>query len=196
MSDIYLEKGIKPIDFEDQLQTIKKPDFRVVFTVMPSWNDYMGMSRRPMVASGLVKTWRKKGFQKAIEAARLLNLPIQEWIEHGLSEKGNPIQIKHQTIKPVLLERASLIVRYWRPTWNVYDSFSPMIKPIVDGFVDAGVIAKDNFQFIPDYSVQFMGVDTSLQLSAIATAERKTIKQFQKKSLLTPARYWCDFYSV
>lgn len=173
------------------------PDLRIEFDYLLSWNDFLGISRHPGAAQGMVATWRKKGHDKAIFYGERAGATVNRWVEHGLSEKGNPTRTKHETIAPVFFDvpvRLELI--YWRATAARYDNFSPFVKPIVDGFVDAGLLVDDSYKYVPAFVVLAMGVDPSLKPSKEAQAARKIKRAGRKTSLPMPGRYYFDFYRL
>jgi len=178
-------------------QQVLMPNLRVEFLVMPSWNQYIALSQYPTTAQAMVKKWREAGARKGLYFAERAGWKVNEWTEHGFTERGNPTATVHRKIDPpIFSEDVKIVLRFWRPNWGHYDVFTPFAKPIVDGFKDAGIIIEDNCERLPSFSVQFMGVDPKLKLSKEAKEARK-IKKLTRKGALDPlpARYWFDFYT-
>ena len=184
------------IDREKQLRMIPTPALRIVFKVIPSWNELLAASNYPRAAQGMVKKWRKKGFDQALFYAERAGWHISKTVEYGLSEKGRETKTVTKKIDPpIFTEDVKIILRFWRPSWRHYDVFNPFAKPIIDGFVDAGVLLEDDCERVPMFTTQFMGVDPSLKLSAEALAARKVRKLGRKVSEPLPALFWFDFYA-
>lgn len=175
------------------------PDLRIKFDVLPSWNDFLGIARHAGAAQGMMATWRKKGMKAALAQSSAYGAVIDRWTESNVSEKGRITEVAKALIRPRFFldsERVRLELHYWRATYARYDNFSPLVKPIIDGFVDAGVIIDDSYDHIPEYSVKFEGVDSSLKPSPEARAARKVKALGRKKSQPMPARYHFDFYRL
>jgi len=149
-----------------------------------------------MSASFLAK-WRKLGEEHAIRAAQQQSFGIFRWQEFETQKSGRLKEVTHVRINPYIFTHCRIVLRIWRPTFADYDVFNPCIKPIVDGFVDAGVIAKDSCWQIRSVQCEFMGVDDSLKLSVEAREQRKIEKRIRGgkvKRQPVVARYFFDFY--
>lgn len=171
-----------------------EPDLRIEFTTLPSWNNFLG-HKNPQIARNLLSKWRKIGFDQALFHAGRKGAAISEWTEYGVSEKGKQTSTIHRKIEPLFFnEPVHLNLVYWRPDNRNYDTFSPCVKPVVDGFVDAGLIADDNHFNIESFSTIFAGVDKSLGLSKEVQRQRTIDRKVGGKKFLTPARYYFDFY--
>ncbi len=169
---------------------------QIEFDVLPSWNDFLASHRHAGAAQGMVGKWRKKGFEKAIRAVRVAGGNITEWTTYEPSGKrGAMREVKHAKIEPVFINQpVFLVLRYWRPTQARYDNFNVFTKPVIDGFVEAGVIPDDNKTWIPQDATVFMGLDTSLKPSAEAKEARRIKRLSSKARQPLPARYWFEFY--
>lgn len=194
---IYLDKNKRQKQsLESQENGFPEAYFRVEFSVIPSWNDYLATSRHFGAAQGFFKKWRAKGFGQAIAAARFQLFPTYTWTEFDVAKNGRTLQTVHTTIKPCIFEACKITLRIWRPNFGRYDLFNPFVKPIVDGFVDAGVMPDDNCYCVRGFEVEFCGVDDSLKLSKEARENRKVKRITSKARMPLPARYRFDFYKV
>lgn len=172
-----------------------KPDLTITFQQLPSWNDFLATARHFGAAAGLMKKWRKAGAKQAIDAVRRAGGSIATWEEYGATDNGRMRKIKHELIKPYFFTQpVTLVLAYWRPDNRRYDNFNPLVKPVVDGFIDAGLMEDDNNKFIVQYGVDFKGVDKTLKLSPEAAAQRKIDRRVKGKSLLTYSRFDFNFY--
>lgn len=165
---------------------------RVEFHELESWNNVLASTRFPLAIDGIIKKLRKRAEEKAIKAARQAGWPIKEWTETEITARGAFRTVEHSKIYSPLDIKAEVVLRFWRPDNRRYDVFSPCIKPVVDGFTDAGLFHDDNTVWVPATSTVFEGVDTSLALSKEAREIRKAKAKGRKKTGLTPARYWFD----
>lgn len=175
----------------------RSPELTITLEQLPSWNDFLATARHFGAAAGLMKKWRKIGFKQAIWAVERIGGTVARWEEYGATEDGKMKKIKHVLIKPYFFTTPVILeLKYWRPDNRRYDNFNPLAKPIVDGFIDAGLMADDNNKFITTFIVEFAGVDKSLKLSAEALTMRKTKRRAGGKSLLTPSRFDFNFYVI
>jgi hypothetical protein len=193
----------KTITFGCQVNSFGTPLLRIEFLELPSWNDILSVARSrnlrtPSQAETMIAKYRKKGFEKAIFQGERQGWQINRWTEFAISDKGKELTIEHARFKqPIYPGRLECILRYWRPTWANYDSFSPISKPVVDGFRDAGVFEDDNFKVIPEVRVMFCGIDKTLVLSDTAKEERRDKRAGRKNQRMpTQARFWFDFYGT
>lgn len=183
------------ISREEQTKDLR-PQLRIVFHELNSINDYMATARHFGAAQGMVARWRKMGREAAIKQCRHQGIAIAEHVESEVTKGGRVRGVVHERIAEPVFSRCCLVLRYWRPSNHRYDVFSPFAKPVIDGFVDAGLLVDDDQTRIVKFSVQFMGIDSDLKLSKEAQARRAVKRQLQKTKLLTPALYWFDFYAV
>jgi hypothetical protein len=174
------------------------PDFRIEIPIVPSVNDYLAIARHAGASQGMVKLWRKRGRELAIWTARRAGHNIRIQIYYETTERGRVLERVIETIDPLIFTSpVKLIVKFWRPTRRSYDCFNPFIKPIIDGFVDAGVIADDNFEHIPSVEIRFMGIDKSLKLSPEALERRRIARIGRKpKREPVPCRFYFDFFKI
>lgn len=166
-------------------------------TVLPSWNDYLSIARRPNMAQGLKTKWFKAGRKAAILAGFKSPFRMLKWIEHDLTPSGKTKQIIHERFQnPITLEPVKMVLRVWRPTFGRYDVFNPFIKSIVDGFIDAGILPDDDCFHVRSVSVEFMGVDERLKPDADAKEARRLKRLTSKARMPVSARYWFDFHRI
>jgi hypothetical protein len=184
------------IDHEAQLASIPPPAFRIETNLIPSWNDVLSVQRHFGMFDSLKKKWLKIGKELALDTAAEKGIALCEYSEHDLSPRGKPIVVHHRKFWTPFIHRACKIhIRVWRPDLREYDVNNPYLKPIIDGFVQCGLLASDSHEIVRSIECEFMGVDTSLKLSAEEKAARKAKRDAgDKKRMPLPARYWFDFY--
>jgi hypothetical protein len=106
-------------------------------------------------------------------------------------------KIKHVRLEqPIFSAPVKVILRYWRPDNRRYDNFNPFVKPIVDGFTDAGIWPDDDNKIVREFTVSFEGVDTSLKLSKEGRAARALDRKFTNKKMYSPSRWRFEFYRL
>lgn len=185
------------LELNEQLSGVPEPKLRIEFRTLPSWNDYLSIAKHFGMAASFLAKWRKLGEEHAIRSARQQLFGLVTWQEFETQKSGRLKAVTYTKIKPHIFEHCEIVLRIWRPTFADYDVFNPCIKPIVDGFVDAGVVAKDSCWQIPSVKCEFMGVDDSLKLSPEAREQRqieKRIRGGKAKRQPVVARYYFDFY--
>lgn len=169
---------------------LPQPALRIVMYTLPSWNDFLGISRHSGAAQGMMQTWRKKGEKAALQQVTAYGGNVTRWEESGVSDTGRITKTKHARIAPVFFDcQVRLDITFWRATKARYDIFSPMIKPVVDGFVDAGLLPDDSYLYIPFGSINFGGIDETLKPSKEDRERRKNIRAGRKTSLPMPTLY-------
>lgn len=172
------------------------PIISIEFKYLPSWNDFLAAGDR--AKSGMIKTWRKKGFDAAIRAAKADAIPVEEWTEVTVNDNGKLGHLDHAKVKYPLQGPFHTVVRYWRSSNIRFDSWNLFAKPVVDGMVEAGLFTEDNFTVMPDIDIRFMGVDKSLALSKEARELKSALKRAGKgkKRSQSPGRYIFEFYHL
>lgn len=193
--------------------TTQAPAFTVEMAYLPSKNDARKIGSS-IAAASFNKEWREKSREAALTRAEVLGLPIS--LQSYIIKTRTPVLVA--TPKPTktgktrkavakkwgylastayraalttpLLTKCSLILKVWRPDATVWDITNPWLGPVLDGFVDAGILAKDDCWHLIRYTVEMMGLDESLKLTPHEKAKAKA-----KKGLhLRRARYLFEFY--
>ncbi len=170
------------------------PLIRIEFHDLESWNDILASTRHPQALEGLIKKLRKKGMEKALRDAPKYGMPLRIWSEFEVSARGKTVEVEYRKIAEPIAIPVKLLLRFWRPTAHRFDVFSPAVKPVVDGFVDAGLLHDDNVKWVPEWTTRFAGIDPTLKLSDEAKGLRKAKAIGRKKAGLTASRFWFEFY--
>lgn len=162
----------------------------VEFSELPSYNNLLSLGRYSGAAQGLLKQWKRRAAEYAIRAARRAGAPVDEWEELTYSKTGREVRTKHELISPTLFtEPVRITLHIWRPTARLYDVTNPFIKPVLDGFVEAGLLADDSYKQVPEYTALWRGIDRGLKLSPEAEQRQRARRAGRKVSLLTPSRF-------
>lgn len=193
--------------------TQRTPVFSLEMAYLPSKNDARKIGASAIAAAGFNKQWREKGREAALTRAEALGLPLmlQSYtiktktliLAHqppAKTKAGKRRKLKQWTyetstayraalITP-LLTKCSLVLKVWRPDCTVWDITNPWLGPVLDGFVDAGVLLKDDCFHLIRYTVEMMGVDASLKLTPHEKAQAKATQGLRLKR----ARYLFEFY--
>lgn len=181
-------------------QNTAKADITIPFTVLLSVNDVQqGASRANAFAlSALIKKWRKRGRNRACQTLSGEGYALQELTRE--IKGSNKIETFTGLAQPFFKESEKIvcILRIWRPSNASYDVHNPFIKPVIDGFVDVGLLPDDSFHYLTDVFYHFESVDPELKPSDEMRAKRKNYKARYPKRPMPPlpARFHFDFYRL
>lgn len=123
-----------------------EPLVRFLFDYVPSTNEATNKARTHWSAGHSdTKKWRAQGEDLA-----------RHFIQRALKEGHDPHTF-------IVQRRAFLWVRVYRAAeWPTYDIHNPYLKPIADGFTDAGIWADDDWPNVPYVMFSWMPWDGRL----------------------------------
>lgn len=193
---ILLDKDGPRIGLDLQAGCIPEPDFRIRLDYLPSLNDYLAAGKNWRQLLAFKRRWHEAGLSAALTAALEQGLEVGESVTHGSARSEKMMAKPRRILTTAVGSPCEMILRVWRPTFGIWDTFNPFTKPIIDGFVEANVIADDNCYVVRRNSVVFMGVDPSLKPNNEERAARRAFKRGRKVRLPSRARFWFDFYEL
>lgn len=189
--------------FAQNLET--EPCLRVEFKLLLSVNDLDGLDR--FQTAGIKKTWRERGAERLVETMKQRGVPTQAFVDRLEKKYQGRIKTSYvrgeRLVRTFFNEPCFLWVRLWKANNVTFDVPNLLIKPVVDGFVDARLMPNDNTDYLPFVLFGFEGVDRTLELSAekrAARAEyRAELKERGSKKPVPPPpnkRIWFDFWRL
>jgi hypothetical protein len=121
----------------------------------------------PYAATRLVKRERQRGRKLVIDWAKANGVPVTSKlvILPGRGVRGEYVE---RLQNPLTSAPIFFFARYWRKksiadpakASNRGDAFNPALKPLVDGFTDAGLWADDNEEVAPNIWISYAGLLT------------------------------------
>lgn len=184
------------------------PDLRIAFNYLLSLNDLLstvGHNGRGLTAHEA--KWRKLGMEHAAAQAELAGHKVTQG-KILRSNRADPTKnsswLKVWRVNPVLYQnRIMIVLRVWRMNAIGFDITNPYVKPILDGFRDAGLYPDDSVKHIVEFRFRFEGIDRSIQYTPEELEDRKRRIEKHKRAgktgvprQPTKVRAWFDFYKL
>lgn len=176
------------------------PALTIGFSMLPSKNDALALAGGRTGTGPLNKQWRERARGRAMDTVQPLGLPIKlyRYVQTKRTVTGKrEIVTWLDGLATPMFDKVEIRLQVWRPDWAIWDVTNPWIGPIIDGFVDARILAKDDCFHVRKYSVEFMGVDSSMKFTAAEREKHKRNKLVKKNTLsLKRARYLFNFFPL